>query len=151
MRGHVGAHTLCTVQGIALGGGGGLCTRTQTALSITTILELEIVSSAPWTVGQEVNHLREGGGGGLQMVGKAELDVPAIDNSSHSSASSVQRVRAFATRLRRCFCLCSLWPSLLMSVTVVDRSLAVLCLSLLRTVEPWIPFQPTLSVPSIWS
>jgi hypothetical protein len=36
-------------------------------------------------------------GEGHQMVGKAELDVPAIDPSTHcSSASSLLHIRVFA-------------------------------------------------------
>ena len=49
------------------------------------------------------------------MVGKAELDAPAIDTSSPcSSASSLLHIRVFARRPPRCFRLCSLLPSSLM-------------------------------------
>ena len=49
------------------------------------------------------------------MVGRAELDVPSIDTSSHcSSASSLLHIRVFARRLSQCVRLCSLLPSSLM-------------------------------------
>ena len=38
----------------------------------------------------------------------AELDVPAIDISSHCSSACSHRVRVFARRMSRCFRQCSL-------------------------------------------
>ena len=59
---------------------------------------------------------------GRASIGRwAELDVPAIDTSSHcSSASSQQCVRVFARRLSRCFRQCSLVPTFHM-YTVVPK------------------------------